>query len=289
MHVLGAVSQDIDEYLCEPDPIRIDVQDRRRRVHDQSVTAGCDCGPTGFDRALQRLFDSRVLLAQLEAIAGDAADIEQVVDETHHLSDLPLHDPACGAQSGVRQVRPLEQPQAVTQGRQRIAQLMGQHGEKLVLAPVGRPQLLLCPLALGDIQVDAGEPDRFALLVIIVTTEGADPGDIVFAAHDTVFDCEVGALPDRVVEGLADGSFIIRMQPRSPHVCRDAAVRCWLEAEQLESAAIPERLAGTQVAVPEGHARAVDDELQSRLALAQGLLRALAQIAAAKVSVESQH
>ncbi len=253
------------------------------------VTAGGDGGPARFDCALQRLLDGRVLLAQLHAVTGDVTDIEQVIDQTHHLGDLPLHDPARGAQSRVRQLGPLEQPQTVTQGRQRIAQLVCEHGEKLVLAPVRCPQLLLCPFSFSDVQVDAGEADRFALLVVVITTEGADPGDIVFAAHDAVLDCEVGALPDCVVEGLADDSFIVRMQARPPHLRRDAAVRCGLESEQLEGAAIPERLAGTQVAVPEGHARSVDDELQSRLALTQSLLSALAQLVAAEVGVETQH
>ena len=66
------------------------------------------------------------------------------------------------AQLAVGRSRLLDDLDGVQDRRQRVAQLVGQHGQELVLAPVGVPQLLLGPLPLGDVLAGADHADRLA-------------------------------------------------------------------------------------------------------------------------------
>ena len=81
------------------------------------------------------------------------------------------HLPLDGAQGPLglllAQIGGLQQVEAVADRGERIAQLVAEHGEELVLAAVGlhellrpEPQLLLGPLAVGDVAVDAGGSDQ---------------------------------------------------------------------------------------------------------------------------------
>jgi hypothetical protein len=61
----------------------------------------------------------------------------------HHLVELPLHHVARVAREVGALVGELEQREAVAQRRERVAQLVRERGEELVLAPVGGTQRLL--------------------------------------------------------------------------------------------------------------------------------------------------
>ena len=73
---------------------------------------------------------------EFDLAAADAGNIEQVVDQTHHMAELPLHHVAGPAGAGgVVQVN-VEQVQPGRHCRQRVAQFMRQGREKFILAPV---------------------------------------------------------------------------------------------------------------------------------------------------------
>ena len=92
-------------------------------------------------------------LAQLDLAAADAGHVEQVVDQPHHLPQLPLHHVA-----RLRQHRRVRRRRAsrsdlerVADGRERVAQLVRERRQELVLAAVGLEQRLLRALELRDV------------------------------------------------------------------------------------------------------------------------------------------
>jgi hypothetical protein len=91
---------------------------------------------------------------QLDLVPSDARDIEQVVDQPRQVRCLPLQD-AAHLPDGRRLVRPGAKNRRDVEDRgERIAQLVRQHGEKLVLAPVRCQQqgLAVEELAMRDLQ-----------------------------------------------------------------------------------------------------------------------------------------
>src|SRR6185437_12577888 len=115
VRVLRAVGEQVAEDLCQPDPVGVDVERLGGHLHVEPVSAGVESRAAGFYRALDGFPDSRDLLAQLQAVAGDPADIQQVVDETDHLARLPLHDSAGRIQCRVDAGAALEQSQTVAE------------------------------------------------------------------------------------------------------------------------------------------------------------------------------
>ena len=92
---------------------------------------------------------------QLELAAGDARDVQQVVDQLLEMRRLPADDPALPLEPDV--VAPLHQLHGRHDGRKRIAQLVPQHGQELVLAAIGQD---LPAQRLGAIPVELGVPER---------------------------------------------------------------------------------------------------------------------------------
>ena len=87
------------------------------------------------------------LPAQTDLAPGDAGHVEQVFDQPGHVLDLPAHHAPRGLDRGGAGVVGLQQVRGVAQGGQRVAQLVGQQGQELVLAAIGRGQL---PDAMGQ-------------------------------------------------------------------------------------------------------------------------------------------
>ena len=103
--------------------------------------------------------------AQLHLVAVDAGDVEQVVDQPHHVPELPLHHgPGLGDGVGVAGREP-HHLQAVAERGQRVAQLVGQQGEELVLPPVLLPQGVLHPPPFRDVGAGGGHEQDAARLV----------------------------------------------------------------------------------------------------------------------------
>ena len=75
-------------------------------------------------------------LAEFQLVAADAADVEDVVHEPHHLAQLPLHH-RTGLLPCLRLGRQAQQLQAVPQRDHRVAQFVGQGRQEHVLVAVG--------------------------------------------------------------------------------------------------------------------------------------------------------
>ena len=90
------------------------------------------------------------LLAELELAPGDPRDIEQVVDQSHHLADLAFHHRAGRLDDLGLAVGQADDLERVADRRQRVPQFVRQGREELVLAAIGVAKLL----------VEAGVLDR---------------------------------------------------------------------------------------------------------------------------------
>ena len=96
-------------------------------------------------------------LAQLHRATRDARDVQQIVDQSHHLLRLALHRrPHFFDQRGIVARDPHEF-QAGSNRRERIAELVGQNRQKLVLTLIGFPQRFLGIVAAGDVDRHAAD------------------------------------------------------------------------------------------------------------------------------------
>jgi hypothetical protein len=92
-----------------------------------------------LDRLAQHLRQGGAFDAQHDLAARDARDVEQVVHQAHQVLDLALDDLAL-ARMGVLAAH-AHQLQRGDDRRQRVAQLVAQHRQELVLGLAGRGQL----------------------------------------------------------------------------------------------------------------------------------------------------
>src|SRR5687768_14584970 len=133
-----------------------------------------DQGPADIYRLLNDAREINPFLTQLEAVACDAAKIEEIVEQPADLAYLLVDDVTTPLQLRVGDVHPLENRGGVPNGRKRIAQLVRKRGEKIVLAPIDDFQLfhpllefLLESLARGDICEGDGISDAFQILLAL--------------------------------------------------------------------------------------------------------------------------
>ena len=99
-----------------------------------------------LDRLVHDVDDVDALLPQRQLVGRDAADIEQIVDEPHHVLQLAGDDVVGLGLGRDRQAVLLQNLDAGADGRQRIAQFVGERGQEFVLAPIRLAQLLLAAL-----------------------------------------------------------------------------------------------------------------------------------------------
>ena len=135
-----------------------------RLADGQVLLARLDQRPRRLDRARHDRVDLDRLEAQADLAPRDARDVQQVVDQARELVDLPVDDVA-------RPLQPLRRRRRfarrrlgrVADRRQRVAQLVRQHRQELVLAASLDQQLVASLLfgQVGDDQaVDVGVVDR---------------------------------------------------------------------------------------------------------------------------------
>ena len=87
-----------------------------------------------LERARDHVAQVDTLAAQLDLARGDARDVEQIVDHAREVRDLALDD-APLARIG-RLVAPRHDLERGDDRRERVAQLVAEHGEELVLGAV---------------------------------------------------------------------------------------------------------------------------------------------------------
>ena len=96
-------------------------------------------------RLAHELAEIDALALQLHLAAGDPRHVEEVVDEPGQVGDLPLDDLPGPLRLLAAGHRAAEDVEAVSDRRERIAQLVGEHRQELGLAPVGLGQGLPGP------------------------------------------------------------------------------------------------------------------------------------------------
>ena len=162
--VLGGVVQQIRHNLLEPAG--------SASSHDRLARASStvsSCRRASIERAgnLDGVID-RIELSSTVSFRSSilprviAGDVEQVVDQAGHVPDLALDDRESPVDVRRVDVGRSEDQQGIQDRSQRVAQLVGQHGEEFVLAAVGllgfgagrllaEPRLLGLALAVGDV------------------------------------------------------------------------------------------------------------------------------------------
>jgi hypothetical protein len=118
--VLGRVVEEVREDLRDADRIGLELHRRARQLDDELVSGLVDEGAARLDRVVDDGAQIDALLPQLDLVARDAREVEQVVDEPHHVPDLTLHHPARRRERRRVGVEP-EDLEARAHGRERVA------------------------------------------------------------------------------------------------------------------------------------------------------------------------
>ena len=162
---LARVVEQVADHLRQPRGVGAQIERLRRQRHRQLVVQAA----VPRARRLDGLLDDRPeldgLLAKLELAARDAAEVEQVVDQARQLAHLTFDHPQRRACHLCVAVSDAQGAHGVADRGQRVAQLVRQHREELVLAAVGFGQVVGQLPPLGDVLADRGEGHRSAGVV----------------------------------------------------------------------------------------------------------------------------
>ncbi len=136
LRVLGRVVQQVGDDLRKPHRIRNQGHGLVRHGHRQLVMRRLDQRAARLDGALEHRAEVDGLLAQLDAAPRHARDLHEIVDEPDEVVHLALEHLVDLRGGGRVEPRRAQDLQAVANRRERIAQLVSERGEELVLAPV---------------------------------------------------------------------------------------------------------------------------------------------------------
>ncbi len=95
-----------------------------------------------LDRRIDERIDRHLFPMQLQLAPVDPTDIQQVVDQSSHQSELPVHH-GVDIRRSLRHAQ-LENGDPITDGSERVAQLVGQRRKKQALDGI-------CALQLGRV------------------------------------------------------------------------------------------------------------------------------------------
>ena len=148
--VLRGVGQQVQDDLL--DPRRVDVERQLAPLDRdaEGVPPLVDERPGRLDRLVEDRARVHEVLPEPDLPARDARDVEQVVDEPDELPDLPLDDVA-GPVAALLVGGHLEDGHGVVDRGERVAQLVGEHRQELVLVAVVLAEGLGLPLPLGEV------------------------------------------------------------------------------------------------------------------------------------------
>ena len=196
--VAHGVGQQVGDHLHQPRRVAPPQHGRRRQADVEPVPALLHQRLHHLGRTLQQHGRARQRGLQPDAAARDARHVQQVVDQPRHVLDLAFDDRALALGAGALA---LHHVQRADDGRQRVAQLVPQHGQELVLGAGGCVCALqqLLPLGMAAVQAGAGQH-----AVGHVDGHGHQPGHLLLqVAHGLQVELEV-AVAQRAVDGQRD-------------------------------------------------------------------------------------
>ena len=153
--VLDRVGEQVADHLGEPDRV---ADGDQRTVGQHALEPLPPLGgerPGGLQRAPDDVGEVDPLGAQRDLAARDARDVEEIVDEPDEVADLPAEHVERRREQRLGRRRELHELHRVRDRRERVAQLVRERRQELVLAPVGLAQRLLAADALGEVDADA--------------------------------------------------------------------------------------------------------------------------------------
>ena len=169
--VLHRVQDQVLEDLLQSNPVCHHRQRLGGQADHHLMAADLERALAGFERVANFGGDVDGLAAQFDDAAGDARDVQEILDQPRHLRHLPVH----GLEQGLGALRldrvDAQHMKCGAHRRERIAQFVGERGEELVLPPVGVLDLLVeeavverrrgapCE-AVGERQIGTGETPR---------------------------------------------------------------------------------------------------------------------------------
>src|SRR5690348_3102062 len=140
--ILGGIGEQVGKNLCEAHRIGVEQDRGSGKILDHGLAALVDERADGFQRHRDDGTEIDACAAQLELAARDARHVEQVVEQQRHVLHLPLDHLLAPAALRIARVRGARQPRCLADGGERIAQLVRERRQKLVLAPVGVTQCI---------------------------------------------------------------------------------------------------------------------------------------------------
>ena len=140
LRVLRRVVQQVRKDLRQPHGVAGNRNERVGNVHRQRLARLLEERTARLDGGPQHGNQIERLLLHVHDAARDARHFQQVVHQPDKMVHLTLHDRARPEASRVGERRQFEQMHARQNGRQRIAQLVAQGRQELVLALIGGTQ-----------------------------------------------------------------------------------------------------------------------------------------------------
>ena len=161
--VLGRVADQVDDHLGQARRVACHAHRLRRQAHFQHMAIGGDDRSHRFDRCGDHRVQVERHLVELDLAAGDAAHVEQVVDQARQVADLAVDQVLAPGELG-RDRLAIHDLDRVADRRERVAQFMRQHRDEFVDALALGFEFLHAP-PLGQVAGDLGETVARAVLV----------------------------------------------------------------------------------------------------------------------------
>ncbi len=123
---LARIGQEVAEYLGEPVGVSLEVDRLGEREDRHAASRRFEAGPACLDRLFQEPAQLQALRLELELIAGQPVDIQQVVDQAGHVGHLSFHHGENRFEQVHTRIAPFQNLRAVNHRTQQVAKLMGQ-------------------------------------------------------------------------------------------------------------------------------------------------------------------
>src|SRR5580704_1818519 len=140
--VLSRVVEHVADHLRNASRISVHEHGLLWERNLQALIVSRDDWLDRFQGRVDQTAELNPLGAQRDFSPADSRNVQQIVDQSGHLSHLPLHHPAQLVQLIGVVLRETPQLQRIAQWGQWVSQLVSERGQEFVLAAIGLPQLI---------------------------------------------------------------------------------------------------------------------------------------------------